>query len=408
MIYINLNKIPWKHSQKISDSEKLILKTLFIIFFIQFCITTINFYFSFPNNYVWGEIFIKYTDGIVRRGLIGTLLYSLANFIDIQFFWTFFIAIIYIIFFISAYKYLIDTVSPFFTALLFFSPGLFAFHIKDQGLYGRKDILVLVLLGLAIILAGKMIRTQMPSWRNYLIIFICYCTSFLIHEITIFFSLLPAILVIRASKKKGLCIALITFIFIVSVAFAVLFQGSASMRNAMFHDWQNTISSFTEPGGMKFIGDSITAHEGRPLPWLKIYSLRVSYVAAWLLTLAPVLLLFYTYRCHTICISVIGRLLTYISYLCALFPAVTLTFLINDFGRIISYSCTIFLFFIIIILKIHRLSRERKRIIQKLNFDNIPVFIIFLYYITSWKLVHYVALGSKASIISYTFEVRAI
>lgn len=77
MIYINLNKIPWKHSQKISDSEKLILKTLFIIFFIQFCITTINFYFSFPNNYVWGEIFIKYTDGIVRRGLIGTLLYSL-------------------------------------------------------------------------------------------------------------------------------------------------------------------------------------------------------------------------------------------------------------------------------------------------------------------------------------------
>lgn len=360
-MYINLNKISWNHSQKLSDSEKLILKTLFIIFFIQFCVTTINFYFSFPNNYVWGEIFIKYTDGLVRRGLIGTLLYSLANVIDVQLFWTFFISIIYIIFFISVYKYLINTVSSFFTALLFFSPGLFSFHIKDQGLYGRKDILVLVLLGLTIILAGKIIRTQMPSWRNYLFIFICYCTAFLIHEITIFFSLLPAILVMRASKKKYLCIALIILIFTASVTFAVLCQGSTSMRNAMFHDWQTAISSFTESGGMKFIGESITTHEERPIPWLKVYSLRVSYVAAWLLTLAPVLLLFYTYRCHTICISVMGRLLTYISYFCALFPAVTLTFLINDFGRIISYSCTIFLFFIIMILKIHRISLKRER-----------------------------------------------
>ncbi|MCD7984757.1 MAG: hypothetical protein LUG19_11005, partial [Desulfovibrio sp.] len=307
-------------------------------------ITTINFFFSFPNNYVWGEVFIKYTDGIVRRGLIGTLLYSLSDIIDIQIAWTVFIAIVYIIFFIYTYKYLINTVSPFFTVLLFFSPGLFAFHIKDQGLYGRKDILILFLLGLTIVLAVKMILARKTSWQKYLTIFICYSISFLIHEVTLFFSLLPALLVIRASEKKRACATLIAFIFAASVAFAVLFQGSASMRDTMFHDWQNVISTFTEPGGMKFIGESITKHEATPFPWLKVYSLRVSYVAAWILTLTPILILFYIYHCHAICTLVMGKFLAWISYFCALFPAIILTFIINDFGRIVSYSCTVFFF----------------------------------------------------------------
>ena len=80
--------------------------------------------------------------------------------------------------------------------------------------------------------------------------------------------------------------ATIGTIFLLSVLFAIHFQGTAVMREAMFHDWQALIPDFTTQGGMRFIGKDLSSH-ATPFPWLQTYSLRLSYIMAWLLALLP-------------------------------------------------------------------------------------------------------------------------
>lgn len=132
----------------------------------------------------------------------------------------------------------------------------------------------------------------------------------------------------------------------------------------------------------------------------------LSYIAAWLLALLPLGLLLYVYRFHRVCSAVLGRSMTWLAYGCALFPAVALTFTINDFGRTISYSCLMFLFFVLHILRIYRDADGDLPVrpcFTKLHFANTPVLIGSLYYLLCWKLYHYVPLSMEPRIISLSF-----
>ena len=177
------------------------------------------------------------------------------------------------------------------------------------------------------------------------------------------------------------------------------------MREAMFHDWQALIPDFTTQGGMRFIGKDLSSH-ATPFPWLQTYSLRLSYIMAWLLALLPLGLLVYVYRFHAVCMDVLGRGMTWFAYGCAVFPTVVLTFMINDFGRTISYSCLMFMFFALHILRIYRDRHGDLPVrpcFSKLHFANTPVLIGSLYYLLCWKLYHYVPLSMEPRIISVSF-----
>lgn len=388
------------------SADNVLALSLFFLFFADFVHSAICFYNAFPNGYVWGELFIKYTDGPVRRGLTGYLLYKSAAFLNIHVFWTLFVSTVYMLFFIRAYTFIRSSVSYFFTIILFFSPALLAFLVKDPELYGRKDILFLGLLTIIIAKAGAIIIAPEKQGKAWLTIALCYLVAFLVHEITLFFSLLPALLVLRAGGRHRLpVLAAIGSVFLLSVLFAVHFQGTETMREAMFRDWQALIPDFTTQGGMRFIGKDLSSH-ATPFPWLQNYSLRLSYIAAWLLALLPLGLLLYVYRFHRVCSAVLGRSMTWLAYGCALFPAVALTFTINDFGRTISYSCLMFLFFVLHILRIYRDANGDLPVrpcFTKLHFANTPVLIGSLYYLLCWKLYHYVPLSMEPRIISLSF-----
>lgn len=388
------------------STDNFLALSLFLLFFANFIYSVVYFYNYFPNGYVWGEVFIKYTDGFVRRGLTGYLLYHVANFLNVHIVWTAFISLVYILFFIKSYSFIRESVSYFFTIVLFFSPALLAFLVRDPDLYGRKDILFLVLLTIIMAKAGAIIISPEKQGKAWLTIALCYLAAFLIHEITLFFSLLPALLVLRANGRHKLHTAVaIGAVFLLSALFAIHFQGTAAMREAMFHDWQALIPDFTTQGGMRFIGKDLSSH-ATPFPWLQNYSLRFSYIVAWLLALLPLGLLMYVYRFHTVCTDVLGRSMTWLAYGCALFPAVILTFMINDFGRTISYSCLMFLFFALHILRIYR-DRHGDLPVRpcftQLHFANTPVLIGSLYYLLCWKLYHYVPLSMEPRIISLSF-----
>ena len=185
------------------SADNVLALSLFFLFFADFVHSAICFYNAFPNGYVWGELFIKYTDGPVRRGLTGYLLYKSAAFLNIHVFWTLFVSTVYMLFFIRAYTFIRSSVSYFFTIILFFSPALLAFLVKDPDLYGRKDILFLGLLTIIIAKAGAIIIAPEKQGKAWLTIALCYLVAFLVHEITLFFSLLPALLVLRAGGRTG-------------------------------------------------------------------------------------------------------------------------------------------------------------------------------------------------------------
>lgn len=231
------------------STDNFLALSLLFLFAANFIYSIIYFYGAFPNGYVWGELFIKYTDGLVRRGLTGYILYHAASFFDVHILWTLFISVTYTIFFIKSYLFIRETVSHFFTIILFFSPALLAFLVKDPALYGRKDILFLTLLAIIMAKASAVISSPERQERTWLTIILCYLAAFLIHEITLFFSLLPALLVLRANERHKLpAMATIGTIFLLSVLFAIHFQGTAVMREAMFHDWQALIPDFTTQG----------------------------------------------------------------------------------------------------------------------------------------------------------------
>ena len=228
------------------SADNVLALSLFFLFFADFVHSAICFYNAFPNGYVWGELFIKYTDGPVRRGLTGYLLYKSAAFLNIHVFWTLFVSTVYMLFFIRAYTFIRSSVSYFFTIILFFSPALLAFLVKDPDLYGRKDILFLGLLTIIMAKAGAIIIAPEKQGKAWLTIALCYLVAFLVHEITLFFSLLPALLVLRAGGRHRLpVLAANGSVFLVSVLFAVHFQGTETMREAMFRDWQALIPDFT-------------------------------------------------------------------------------------------------------------------------------------------------------------------
>lgn len=382
-----------------------IFLTAAIIFFINFLYAVSYLAGGYPNSYVWGEIFIKYTDGFIRRGLIGAVLFQLSGIINPCLLWTTFITFIYAYFFLKVYALFKDNINYFFTIILFFSPGLIAFSVKDKYLFGRKDILILLLIFLIMSQCAKIIKSQQASPCAWIKIAVCYALSFLAHEITLFFSLLPALLVVAASgRKKVLAAALIFIAFCTSVFLAVYFQGTEAIRDAMIANWRSVIPNFTTSGGMEYIGTSLAQNMNTSDEWLKSYKFVKSYIYAWLLTLLPILLFMYVYNFHHISIRVIGRFLTWSSYLCALFPVITLTKLINDFGRIISYSSVIFIIYTIFIISIYKSKYgdiKTNNLASILDFQNIYVLIPSVYYLLCWKLHHWVPLTTPSIISSF-------
>lgn len=196
---------------------------------------------------------------------------------------------------------------------------MIAFMVKDKLLFGRKDLLFLLLLFMSMSLCAKIIKSQQISSVIWIKIITCYIISFLIHEITLFFSLLPAILVLAASSRKKLAVLMLTITFGLSAFLAIPYQGTEAVRNAMLSDWRSVIDGFTESGGMNFIGAPIAQLIAANLEWFNSYTSRMTYLYAWALTLMP-LLLFYMYIIfYNISIRVIGKFMTWCSYLCALF-----------------------------------------------------------------------------------------
>lgn len=113
---------------------------------------------------------------------------------------------------------------------------------------------------------------------------------------------------------------------------------------AIIPEWQNI-------GGMKFVGANVSHFlfsEGLPL--LEKTRVIKETLLAWCLTLFPICLYFWKINFHMICKESMGRYFVWLTYAAACSPIILLL-LITDFGRVISYSCCIFLIFMLFFIK---------------------------------------------------------
>ena len=126
-------------------------KYLKLLIWINFIFLSISFY-SWVDEYSswqYGDWLINYQGGFIRRGLIGELFYSLYIFTKIPLDLIILTSVIFFFFLFSLI--LIKTAKLIGNSkidyLIFLSPGFFLYPLMNSEIIGRKDILLVLLIG---------------------------------------------------------------------------------------------------------------------------------------------------------------------------------------------------------------------------------------------------------------------
>ena len=120
-------------------------KILSILIFASLIFEISRFY-SFVNNqssWQYVDWLINYEGGLVRRGLIGHILFELHNllYIDLDILVFLFVSLIYIFLSFCLFKSIKYIEKSKLNIIIFLSPAFFIYPIMNSGIIGRKDVL---------------------------------------------------------------------------------------------------------------------------------------------------------------------------------------------------------------------------------------------------------------------------
>ena len=137
-------------------SRKNFLFSLVAVFFV---FTTVKFYSFYTEYSTWqySDWLINYQGGLIRRGLIGEILFRLhkLTFVDLDILIFLFVTSLYIIFSFYLFKSIKYIENSNINILIFLSPAFFIYPIMNSGVVGRKDILLLALISSFVFLDKK-------------------------------------------------------------------------------------------------------------------------------------------------------------------------------------------------------------------------------------------------------------
>lgn len=145
----------------------------------------VNYLNSFPNNYAWKDLMIKWTDEeIVRRGLLGSVFFAFDSIVSIKYLAPFFV---YLSFIISSFvifnRLRILLLPSWLLVCVLFSPALFLFNLHPT-LVVRKDIFVILGCILLLLITKKIWNVESKNFNKrillyiYLFVYICLYTFF--------------------------------------------------------------------------------------------------------------------------------------------------------------------------------------------------------------------------------------
>ncbi len=384
-------------------------KKIFMIFLFVFVVYTLAnitissvlfFVYNYPDSYSWTELYINYEGGLIRRGLLGQILFCCAHVLGVKASTILIFSPAYVIFIVLSIHFFYKNVDILTMILIVASPGLLFFFTQDRCMLCRKDIFYE--LGFIIqfsLLTIKRINTVML----FIFMITIYVICFLIHESTIFYAVLPfAIFLERAYNEKKFFVYFIVLCIVAccSLWFLVSFPGTIEQRHDIINAWSQFFTLSTD-GALRYIGKSMS---------VKLSEEQFFYTAsAWRYFIAGLILTSFPVFYYAFKINIITRLKKLFLLKFNLFIVVlgctipwVLPFIAVDFGRHIhTGSYYTISFFATVVALTGGLDKKCHH--RSINISSMLWILLFIY-VFGWKLWHY---ADYAHILSFSFPIRA-
>jgi len=368
-----------------------------------------HFYLGFPLWHSWGELFINYEGGFVRRGLLGQLLFWADLVMPMPVCYAAFYTVIFGAFLYVVYKKLSAVFDRLVVAFIFLSPVIFLLPLWDNQIFGRKDLFVeIMLLGITLVCVKCLKKENASLCRNTLLICLLFIIGMLIHEMMIFYFPLFAVLlglVYARQKKIVQWLGLVGVLFpVAALLFAVIFVGDVGQREAICQSWKRHYPELTCGGGLSYIGAysfSISSNY-----YTNVITMGSTGLGAFLGGL-PLIFLWKAYRPY----GAIRELFSASRVLSlALIAAVAAPWLIMaiycDYGRAVSIALISYLFFLYAVLAVRPqppapwLNRLKNRLSVSSHWSY-AAYLFALLYGLGWYMRHVVPPGN--SLVKLTF-----
>ena len=380
------------------------IKTKNILFFLvisSFLFVAIKFY-SFVVEYSswqYADWLINYQGGLVRRGLIGEILFNIYNIfnIDLDKLILFFVVFLYAIFSYYLIKCIKYIENSYLNILIFLSPGLFIYPIMNSGIIGRKEIFLLTLIGSFVFFEKKI------NLKYHLIILILTLILLsLSHSAFIFYMPYFIFLYILIKNNRGLKIKFneifiiaITLIFL--IFFINFFNGSEIGIKKICESVKEFSSENCGKSGQIFLLN-LTA-QGYLVEKLNIgENFLRNYFIVYIISAIIVFFFISVRLINSKFKKNFSNLIKYNPFL-IFFILFLLTIPVYIFGRdwgryiYISYSCTFFLY--IYFLKNNILTFNKSKILNFFKFKKITFIIFIFFYSFFWTFPFYDANNFK-------------
>lgn len=390
--YLNAQFESWKEGEKIL----FLLLILNILYSLWVACSHVLRYF--PTTYAAGEMLISYSAGMLRRGLLGTVLSFFADSPWLPVFAVCLMLALYLGFIFCAAKFLFRYLERFWAIVLLGAPSIFMFFGYSQEEFLRKDIIIMVAICAMLLV---IVRARRQEWWLGTILFVLtliYAPAFLIHELSLMFLGFPLALLFGTSKKEGEKVWIAVYAVLIACAsllFAFKFSGTAEQREIIIAFWKSYFPDL-KTSAMENIGSGLANRDAAhySLAYFKVYTLRLSIIKGWLLSLLPIAGFWYHYSINLKLKRLCGLWGAVLFMAQALLAWLAVIIIMNDMGRIIAFFSILLVSSGLAILALSPIQdTERKALLPDLN--NYWVFILTAVYLYCWKLEQWVPLSAQ-------------
>ena len=372
--------------------NKKLYSFLFILVGIFFIHQFLNSFIEIlGDKWAYNELFINYSAGIIRRGLLGSLFLELNNSFGIKplYFYSSFFVVVYSLTLFFYYK-LLKRFQNFHLVYIFilFSPALILFNIYDLNTYLTKDIFtnLSILMHCYYITANKS-NLKINSYNNFLLLLLIPLLSLNIlnHEIQFFFVSIHMLLTsyvynyynVRKKNKRNI------YYLITLIPFLVIFFSPGSWEKVEIIN--NSIKTFDVSVNNQLAGN-INLAIGGFVKWHFFYHEIDSFINLFICLLLS-LFIFYTFFQYLIQkkILITDNLFQY-NYYYYFAPALFLFILAVDHGRTINLILTHLLsFYLVLDFKEKNFKLLYEKIFNNFIIKNFLIIFLF-FYIFLWYL----------------------
>ena len=369
---------------------------LYVLLFSYYFLCALRLlYDEFPNAYTWGEVFINYEGGFVRRGLLGQVLFLVDPLFPVQVFYTSIYSIFLCFLCVFSYKKLMSVFDPLVVGFLFICPGMFLFNIFKPEIFGRKYIFMQIIIwGMARVCINCFTKKN-SLYKSALALAALFLVGLLIYEpIFFYFPLFAVLLGVAYAREKKLIPWLLMTGAVFLTAFFVLMLlgvGSEHTRNAICASWALRYPDFTceiAPHAISYIGVKLAISQE------SINALRypTSVICLLLALLMSVMPLYFLFRAHNLP-KAIKELLSIsiglrIAFGLAVSAPVGIFLIAHDFGVFIHTTLMAYLCFLYAVFSIQPQSPAAclGQLKEAFSGNAFVLLLLSLVYMLCWSL----------------------